>query len=89
MEKVLKIRKKDAIVLGVYDDVINIQGLGKARIERVSNIEYNNDKEKWEVIMKNGGDIPIESNSRNEAYQKEVELVNQNLDDLAKKHFNI
>lgn len=89
MEKVLKIRKKDAIILGVYDDVINVKGLGKAKIERVSNIEYNNDKEKWEVIMKDDGGIPIESDSRNEAYQKEVELVNQNLDDLAKKHFNI
>lgn len=89
MEKILKIRKNDAVIVGIYDDIINPKELGKVQIERVSNIEYNNHKEKWEVIMKKDGTIPIESNTRNEAYQKEVELVNKNLDDLAKKHFNI
>ncbi len=88
MEKILKIRKKDALILGVYDDVIN-KKLGKPRIERVSNIEYNNKKEKWEVILKKDGNIVIESDTRNDAYQKEVELVNQNLDFFAKEHFNV
>lgn len=87
MKKVLTIKKSNGSVLGIYDDTIPLKELGTLNVKRVSNIEFNNDKQGFEVIMTGDGSIPIESPLRNEAYDKEVEYVGQHLHELGEKHF--
>lgn len=79
--------KKDGTVTGVYDDAIPFKNMGTPFIKRVSNIEYDNDLQKWVVIMTHDDTVPIKADSREEAYSKEVSLVNENIDELSKAHF--
>lgn len=87
MKKILKIKKSNGSILGIYDDAIPFKKLGKPKVERVSNIEYDNDSEKWTVTMTHDGETKFSTETRNGAYEQEVEMVNKNIDELAEKHF--
>jgi hypothetical protein len=81
------ISKKDASVLGIMDDIAPYLKLGTVNVQRVSNIEFNNEKQKYEVILTHNNDIPIETQSKNDAYDQEVGYVSEKLKDLGAIHF--
>lgn len=73
--------KKDGTISSVYTDKIEpyINSICKSIVvERVSNINFNNDKQMWEAIDKNGNCF-LKSKSKKEIYEKELEWANENL----------
>ena len=83
----IEIDEETGNVLGVYSEVASFEGLGEPVIKKVSNIDFNNDTKKWEVKMVHDESVVLDAEGKGEAYEKEVELVCEQLNELSKVHF--
>lgn len=70
MKIVVKFRT-NGTVLALHDDDINMQGIGRVLVKRASTIEYNHDKDEWEVILAGGKHPSFSHGSRNECLRWE------------------
>ena len=58
-------------------DSLPLSRIGEVRIERVSNVEYNNRTHQWEAHMRSGQ--VLTGATRQEVLQKEIQLAESQL----------
>ena len=68
---------EDGTAQGLYSELFSLNELGSVAIERWSNIEYNNEKEKWEVELLEEGRVGFSCDSRDECIRWEHEYYNK------------
>ena len=69
---------KDGEVVFIHsDDLEELAELGKPTINRLSNVAYNNSKDKWEVSYE--GKVLTRKKTRKEAIEWEVSYFNKRL----------
>jgi len=66
----------------VYSDVLQGLGLGDLSISRISDVEYDHDRQLWVATRKDTGEVLCESTSRDECVKEEVRILNSQLHTL-------
>jgi len=66
---------KDGNVVALCDNVIENIGIGKKEIKRAADVEFNNDRQLWEIIAP-GGEILGTHERRDKAIELEIQLMN-------------
>jgi len=71
----------DGKIEGLWSDILT--GLGKAEVQRASDVEFQTEMQKWVVALRNAGDGPgclLERFfRRTQAVQAEIEFHNEQL----------
>lgn len=68
----------DGTVTGLWSDAIDFRELGRVvRVERVSSIEYNPERDEWEVRWTGRADVAFAHKSREECVEWEREAYNE------------
>ncbi len=69
--------KPDGTCVGLYTELIDLTAIGRLRIKRVTNIEFDNNRQVWRVKNLQGMTL-YESPSRQKCLKWEQTYINRN-----------
>lgn len=82
------INKETGLPVSVYDEKTEfLRDLGEVNVQRVSNIDFDNDKQKWQAVRRDNGELIVESDHKKVTYNDEADWANENLEELAEIYF--
>ena len=71
--------------LMIHDDKIPLHTLGKVKVRRISNVNFNEETQKWEVSpVGNPGEILFTHKSRDKCIQWEIRYFGKKLPEIFK-----
>lgn len=84
------INKNTGEITTVYSDEIEniLNDFTDLTVERVSDINFNNETQTWQVHDRKHGGLIIESKTKSKVYNSEAIWADDNLQILAKKYFH-
>lgn len=70
-------------IFSIYNDDFHWENFGKCTVKRMSNVEYKEEAQGWEITFINGKIFPIIFTCRENALNAEIRFINLNFDTFA------
>ena len=77
-DKIVLKLSKDGTVHGLYNEVVDFRSLGHVNTRRISNVEWSDEKQEWEVLLADGTVLGYYKD-RSEAIRQEITYLNERI----------